>query len=181
MFQSNTTNVNLHQHLFICLSRGEGSPCDHCLWYHWSVTNHTHGTTWIRSTRCMKSTHFCFFEEIRKFWLDFTMVAYGKIYFEAQINNQYSWFKNNTTQFYFILGRAELHWNFCSIPMDGSDIHRFSNRKWVLTMCTVGNLWISEPSLGILEKFQHSSALPNIRYNCVVLLLSQLYWLFIYA
>ena len=24
-----------------------------------------------------------------------------------------------------------------------SDIHRFSNRKWVWTMCAVGNLWIS--------------------------------------
>ena len=48
-------------------------------------------------------------------------------------------------------------------------------------MCTVGNLWISEPSSGILEKFQCSSALPNIKYNCVVLFLSQLYWLFIYA
>ena len=28
-------------------------------------------------------------------------------------------------------------------------------------------------SLGILEKFQHSSALPNIKHNCVVLFLSQ--------
>ena len=36
-------------------------------------------------------------------------------------------------------------------------------------MCAVGNLCISEPSLGILEKFQHSSALTNIKYNCVVL------------
>ena len=43
------------------------------------------------------------------------------------------------------------------------------------------NLWISEPSLGILKKMQHSLVLPNIKYNCVVLFLSQLYWLFIYA
>ena len=43
------------------------------------------------------------------------------------------------------------------------------------------NLCISEPSLGILEKFQCSLALPNIKYNCVVLFLSQLYWLLIYA
>ena len=41
------------------------------------------------------------------------------------------------------------------------------------------NLWISEPSLGILEKFQRSSALPNIKYNCAVLFWSQLYWVFI--
>ena len=33
-------------------------------------------------------------------------------------------------------------------------------------MYSVGSMWISEPSL---------------KYNCVVLLLSQLYWLFIYA
>ena len=60
---------------------------------------------------------------------------------------------------------------FSSKPKDGSDIHRFSNRKWVSTMCTVGNLWISEASLSKLEKFQHSSALPNIKYNCAVLFL----------
>ena len=38
-------------------------------------------------------------------------------------------------------------------------------------MCTVGNLWISESSLGLLEKFQRSLALPNIKYSCVVLFL----------
>ena len=32
-----------------------------------------------------------------------------------------------------------------------------------------------------LEKFQRSLALPNVKYNCVVLFLSQLYLLFIYA
>ena len=30
-----------------------------------------------------------FFEEIRNFCLDFTMVVYEKIYFEAYINSQY--------------------------------------------------------------------------------------------
>ena len=30
------------------------------------------------------------------------------------------------------------------MPKDGSDIHRFSNRKWVSVMCKVGNLEISE-------------------------------------
>ena len=48
-------------------------------------------------------------------------------------------------------------------------------------MCTFGNLWISDLFLGILEKIQCSFSLPNIKYNCVVLFLSQLYWLFIYA
>ena len=59
-------------------------------------------------------------------------------------------------------------------------VHRFSNRKWVSTMCTVGNLWISETSLSKLEKFQCSSDLPNIKYNCALLFWSQLYWVFIY-
>ena len=74
----------------------------------------------------------------------------------------YYW-NNNIAQLYFILGRAKLCWNFSSILKDGFDIHRFSNRKWVLTMCSVGNLWISEASLSQLEKFQRSSALPNIK------------------
>ena len=52
--------------------------------------------------------------------------------------------QNNIAQLYFILGTAEVCWNFYSIPKDAHDILRFSNRKWVLTMCTVGNLWISE-------------------------------------
>ena len=77
-------------------------------------------------------------------------------------------------------GRAELHWNFSSIPKDGSDIHRFSNRKWVSTMCTVGNLWISEASLSKLEKFQCSLVLLNIKYNYAVSFWSQLYWVLIY-
>ena len=42
-------------------------------------------------------------------------------------------------------------------------------------ICTVGNLLISGPFLGKQEKFQHSSALPNIKYNCAILFLSCLY------
>ena len=42
----------------------------------------------------------------------------------------------------------------------------------ILTMCTVGNLWI----LG--EKFKCSSDLPNIKYNCTVLFLWQMHWFF---
>ena len=51
----------------------------------------------------------------------------------------------------------------------------------VLAMCFAGNLWISEASFGKLEKFQCSSALPNLKYNCAVLFLKEIYWLFIYA
>ena len=64
------------------------------------------------------------------------MVVYKKIYFKAYTNDLYISHKNNIAQLYFILGRAELHWNFSSILKDGFDIHRFSNRKWVLTMCS---------------------------------------------
>ena len=38
------------------------------------------------------------------------MVVHEKIYLEAyKNNNQYIYLKNNTSQLYFILGRAELH------------------------------------------------------------------------
>ena len=33
--------------------------------------------------------------------------------------------------YYVLLRRAEIHWNFSSIPKDGSHIYRYSNRKWV--------------------------------------------------
>ena len=58
---------------------------------------------------------------------------------------------------------------FSILPKDGSDIYRFSNRKCVSTMCTVGNLLMSEASLSKLEKFQCSSAVLHIKYNCIVL------------
>ena len=67
------------------------------------------------------------------------MEAYEKKYFEAYTNDQYIWHKNNIAQLYFILGRVELHWNFSSAPVH-PDIHRFSNRKWILNMCSTGNL-----------------------------------------
>ena len=51
----------------------------------------------------------------------------------------------------------------------------------VSAMCFAGNLWISEASLYKLEKFQHSLALPNLKYICAVLFLKEMYWLFIYA
>ena len=39
-------------------------------------------------------------------------MVYDKIYLEAHTNNQYICLKNNTAQLYFILGRAELYFNF---------------------------------------------------------------------
>ena len=70
--------------------------------------------------------------------------------------NQYIHLKNNIELLYFILGRAELHWTFSSIPTDGSDIYRYSNGKWVLTMYFVGNIWISEASLSEIEEKSYS-------------------------
>ena len=69
-------------------------------------------------------------------------MSFEKIYLGTQIANTIH-SKNNTAQLYFILGRVQLHFIFSSIPVEGSDIHRFSNTKWVLTMCTVGNLSLS--------------------------------------
>ena len=58
---------------------------------------------------------------------------------------------------------------------------RFSNRKWVLNMCMVGNLWISGAFFSKLETFKCSLALPNIKYNYEILFLRQMYWSFVYA
>ena len=61
------------------------------------------------------------------------MVVYEKRYFKAYTDDLYFSHKNNIAQLYFISGRAKLHWNFSSILKGGFDIHRFPNRKWVLT------------------------------------------------
>ena len=84
-------------------------------------------------------------------------------YILKQINTQYNWLQNNTARFYFILERAELGWNFSSIPKDGCDIPRFQTVHMVGTHFLLENLWISQPSLGVMEKFQPSSALSNIK------------------
>ena len=77
----------------------------------------------------------------RKFFYEgFTMVVYEKIYFKTYTNDQNISHKINIVQLYFILGTAGLQWNFSGILKDGFDIHRFSNRKCILTMCTDGNL-----------------------------------------
>ena len=60
-------------------------------------------------------------------------------------------------------GRAKLCWNFFSLLRDASDIHRFPTLHMVEIHFPLENLWISEPPLGILEKFQQSLALPNVK------------------
>ena len=66
-----------------------------------------------------------------------------KKYFKAYTTAYYISHKNNIAKLYFTLGTAKLHGHFTSILKDGLDINRFSNERWVLTMCTVGNLKIS--------------------------------------
>ena len=123
----------------------------------------------------------CVFEHTSQFWLGFIMVVYEKIYFKAYTNDLYISHKNNFAQLYFISGRAELHWNFSSWLRDASDIHRFPALYMVKTRFLLGNLWISKPSLSILEKFQHSLALPDIKHNCAKLFLCEMYRSFVYA
>ena len=86
--------------------------------------------------------------------------------------------KNNIAQLNFILGRAKLCWKISSWLMDAPDIYRFRIMHMVKTHFLLENLWISGESLGTLEKFQLSSAIPN---DCVVLFLCQKYWSFVYT
>ena len=53
----------------------------------------------------------------------------------------------------------------------------FQQCTWFL----LENLWISKPSLSVLEKFQSNSAVPNIKYNCTILFLCEMYCSFVYA
>ena len=45
-----------------------------------------------------------------------------------------------TAQLYFILEIPDLGWNYSSIAKDGCNIHRNSNRKFVIAKGTAGNL-----------------------------------------
>ena len=79
------------------------------------------------------------------------------------------------------MGRPGLRWNFSRILKDGSDIYRFPTLHIAETHFLLENPSISESSLGILEKFQRSLGLTIIKYNCVLLFLRQMYWLFLYG
>ena len=63
--------------------------------------------------------------------------ARGKGLGPCIVRSNATWVMVILVQFYLILGRANLPWNFYSIPQDSSDIHRFPNRNWVLNTCTV--------------------------------------------
>ena len=82
---------------------------------------------------CRNFSNFCLIRGVLQWWSK-------RKYILKHTHGQYISHKNNIAQLYFILGTAELHCNFFSILKDAPDSHRFSNRKWVLTMCTTGNL-----------------------------------------
>ena len=78
-----------------------------------------------------------------------------------------------TAQYNFILVRFEIFPVYLRIFC----IYIFSIRKCVLTKWTV---WKSVNIRGKMDKLQHRSALPNMKYNCAILFLNQRYWLFMY-
>ena len=90
------------------------------------------------------------------------MVVYEKIYFEAYTNDQYIAHKNNNAQLYFILGKAELRWNFSSWLRDASDIYRFPTLHMVKTHFLLKNLWISETSLECSQCFYIYEIICNV-------------------
>ena len=64
---------------------------------------------------------------------------------------------------------------------DVPDIYRFPTVHMFKTHLLLENLSLTKPSLVILEKSQCRSALTDMKYNCVLLFLRQMYYLFIYA
>ena len=71
------------------------------------------------------------------------MMIYEKKYFEAYTYHHYNWHKNNIAQLYFILGRAELCWNFSSWLRNVPDIYSFPVVHMVKILFMLENLWIS--------------------------------------
>ena len=97
------------------------------------------------------------------------MVVYDRIYLGTYINKEYICLKTNTTQLYLILGRANLHWNFSSLFRDDTDIQSFPTGDMFSTHFVLEYLWISEPTFGILEKFQPWLTYPIMKYNCALI------------
>ena len=91
-------------------------------------------------------------------------------------------FHNNKLLVLFTLSKVQkIPWKVSSYLRDATDIYRFPIVHMVKTHFLLENLSISEPSLGILQNFQHTLVLPNIKYNCAVLFLRQVNYLFNYA
>ena len=94
---------------FVQLTRGEERIKQ-------DVVNKCHRYCWLKVQE--SSVNSAFFEEVRKFWVGFTMVVYEKTYLEAyKITNTFV-SKNNTTKLYFTLGRVGLCWKFFHLRMN---------------------------------------------------------------
>ena len=79
------------------------------------------------------------------------MVVYGKIYFGAYTKDQYILHKiilDNYISYYGQPSYIGIFPVYLRMPL----IFRDSSRKWVLTMCTTGNLEISGAFLSQLHK-----------------------------
>ena len=92
-----------------------------------------------------------------------------------------SWSKigENIAEIYLIMDRSEWHLSLNSIPNDEwySQITPQEVNKWhvffaiftIFPYFLLGNLWISDPSLGILSKLRHHSDLSIIKYISAIL------------
>ena len=80
------------------------------------------------------------------------MVVYEEIYLEGYINNQCIWLKNNITQLYFILGRAELHWNFSSLRGYGvvKSVVKSVNIRAILKSTGESPMEVSSPDIKVI-------------------------------
>ena len=104
------------------------------------------------------------------------MFVYETIYFEAYTYDQYIWDKNNIAQLYFILGTAELCWNFSGWLRDAPDIYRFPVMHMVKTHFLLENLWVSVACLGLeipestswSNKNINQSKIGSITYNLIL-------------
>ena len=84
--------------------------------------------------------------------------------------------------------QSPYHWWAVPLKIKGATRQHYGDHsiiawcEWAFkTHFLLENLSISEPSFGILQNFQHRSALPYIKYNCAVLFLRQVNYLFNYA
>ena len=64
---------------------------------------------------------------IIQLWFELTMMVYEKSIFGNKIEDIS--LENDIAEIYFIMDKSKLHFIFHSISGDGSDIHRFVNKK----------------------------------------------------
>ena len=143
------------------------------------MQNSSHG---LCSISCTELDHTCFirteghddilfFLHQKRFCCEISMCV-RPIYVKDNITQQICRYTNPCT-WWTLMERLGRH--------SPENIKVFLNKTEKTVNFLLENLWILGPSLGILEKFQCSSALPNIKYNCAILFLCQMYWSLVYA